>query len=507
MLVTAVGAFAQEKNAAPPSVSCLGPEGESYLRELLTRIHDLEEQIDAAKQALLTERDKEARSLQDKESELSERAAAQSERDRARAADLEASKKEIERLRAASERAADAEKQLAALRAKEGELMDRAAALSEQERLRATELEALKQEVEKLRSSAAAGADATKEASAAKMAVEEANEARRRAEEEAAAAKRAAAREAHAREETEKHVAELERQRAASRAIAEGALARSERRPLEATESVQASTASRPPARPNTENTGSADRSERDLASAQLAALSGKASTGSQPSRTATGSEGTPDERLRPGDRLTLRVAKLDELNRTVQIARDGSIDLPLIGSIRAAGRTEQELVADLSERLSAYVREPQVELSREHVERPPAPDAGKTQPPVEEHAPVPEAHDEPAPAPSGTYSVEGSVAQPGTYPLKGRTTLTGAINEAGGASFAGRLDEVEIEHTSGGSEARHEVVNVEKIIDTRGTDVTIRPGDIVRVPGSRLWALPWGIVRIVTFPFWYPFS
>ena len=106
-----------------------------------------------------------------------------------------------------------------------------------------------------------------------------------------------------------------------------------------------------------------------------------------------------------------------------------------------------------------------------------------------------------------GIAPVEGRVARPGTYELTVRTTVTSAIAEAGGASFAARLDEVEIEHPSGGTEARHEIVNVVKLGRNGGADVPLRSGDIVRVPGSPLWALPWGIVRIVTFPFWYPFS
>jgi len=82
--LSAVVALAQSKRAAPPSVSCLGPEGESYLRDLLARIQELEKELDAAKQAQLAEREKQARRLADKEAEISERAAALSDRERSR---------------------------------------------------------------------------------------------------------------------------------------------------------------------------------------------------------------------------------------------------------------------------------------------------------------------------------------------------------------------------------------------------------------------------------------
>jgi polysaccharide export outer membrane protein len=195
-----------------------------------------------------------------------------------------------------------------------------------------------------------------------------------------------------------------------------------------------------------------------------------------------------------------LRVAKLEEMNRTVEVGDDGSIDLPLVGVIQAAGRTEPELVADLRERLTAYVREPQIEVSRERVGKPAAPSAGTKQGSEMDDG-------ERARTPLGSYSVEGRVAHPGTYALTARTTLTSAIAEAGGASSGARLDEVEIEHPSGGADARHEIVNVSKPPATGETDMAIRAGDVVRVPGSPVWSLPWGIVRIITFPFWYPFS
>jgi polysaccharide export outer membrane protein len=455
VLVSPAGAPAQSRRAAPPSVSCLGPEGESYLRDLLARIQELEKELDAAKQVQLAEREKQARRLADKEAEISERAAALSDRERSRAADLEAAKQEVEKLRASSGRAADAEKQLATLR----------------------------------------------------EAIEEANEARRKAEGEIAAAKRDAARESQAREDTERRFTEREeRERtaaASSRRTAEIAAAAKEASPPAETESAVAPPPSpvRTKARTDTEAAPSAKPSEGELAAAQLAALSGK----SPPPAPSEPHAAAPDharrsERILPGENVTLRVAKVEELNRTVEVADDGSIDLPLVGTIQAAGRTEPELVADLRERLTAYLKEPQVEVSRDRAEPPRAP--------IEETKPASEVDTgEPVRGAEGSYSVEGQVARPGTYQLTEQTTVTSAIAAAGGASFAARLDEVEIEHPKGGTEARHEIVNVAKLGKNGGSDVPIRAGDVVRVPGSSLWALPWGFVRIVTFPFWYPFS
>src|SRR5439155_23468678 len=138
---------------------------------------------------------------------------------------------------------------------------------------------------------------------------------------------------------------------------------------------------------------------------AQLAALSGKTPPPAprEPGGDASG-DARHSERILPGEHVTLRVAKLEELNRTVEVADDGSIDLPLVGMIQAAGRTEPELVADLRERLTAYVREPQIEVSRERAGKPAAQSAGTKQ--------GSEMNDgERARTPLGSYSVEGRVA------------------------------------------------------------------------------------------------
>jgi hypothetical protein len=265
LLSTGAGALAQKEKTAPPSVSCLGPEGEGYLRELLTRIHELEHELDSEKQAHIAERERSERRCQARGVDLSDR------------------------------------------------------------------VPALKTELE------------------------EANEARRKAEEEAAAAKAAAARETKAREEAQERIAELERP----------AVAKPSPLPAAESEAPLRSGASDTGPRARTEGTPSAKLSDRELAAAQLAALRGEPPLpASSPPPPATG-EAPQGERILPGEQLTLRVANIDELNRTVEVRDDGSIDLPLLGAVQAAGRTESQLVADLRERLSAYLKSPRVEVSR----------------------------------------------------------------------------------------------------------------------------------------------
>ena len=56
------------------------------------------------------------------------------------------------------------------------------------------------------------------------------------------------------------------------------------------------------------------------------------------------------------GDQLGISVWRDDALTKTVVVLPDGKINFPLIGEIRAGGRTVAELKQDITEKLSSYV-------------------------------------------------------------------------------------------------------------------------------------------------------
>src|SRR5262249_2468330 len=65
-----------------------------------------------------------------------------------------------------------------------------------------------------------------------------------------------------------------------------------------------------------------------------------------------------------PGDVITVSVPEIDELQKQqVRVAPDGTIGLPLVGIMPAAGMTENELRAAISQRLATYMKFPRVEL------------------------------------------------------------------------------------------------------------------------------------------------
>ena len=66
--------------------------------------------------------------------------------------------------------------------------------------------------------------------------------------------------------------------------------------------------------------------------------------------------------RIGPLDVLDLSVFQAPDLSKTVAVAEDGTIDVPLLGATPAAGKTAYELQRDLSAKLGAkYLQNPQI--------------------------------------------------------------------------------------------------------------------------------------------------
>lgn len=109
--------------------------------------------------------------------------------------------------------------------------------------------------------------------------------------------------------------------------------------------------------------------------------------------------------RLGAGDEVEITVFDVPELNVTVRVRESGFLSLPLIGPVKAVGLGESELVDELTDRLTAYVRRPQVAVF------------------ISNYG-------------SQKVAVMGAVRTPGTYPLKkGSNSLLELISEAGGVS------------------------------------------------------------------------
>lgn len=65
--------------------------------------------------------------------------------------------------------------------------------------------------------------------------------------------------------------------------------------------------------------------------------------------------------RIGVGDDVSIKVWRNEELSVQVPVRPDGKVSSPLVGDIVAAGLTTQELSKSISEKLSNYVRNPEV--------------------------------------------------------------------------------------------------------------------------------------------------
>lgn len=173
-------------------------------------------------------------------------------------------------------------------------------------------------------------------------------------------------------------------------------------------------------------------------------------------------------------DLLEVTVFEAPEMSRAVRVASDGTISLPVVGSVPAAGLATAELASAVEGRLrGTYMVDPHVAVELKE-------------------------------ARSRPVYVLGAVKKPGAFPLDGSERLTAlrAIalgeglqpNASGGRAF--------IIRNSGAS--RLEIpVDIDDVIAGKGEDPVLEPNDIVYVPNSTVKSLTKGVaetlVRVVS--------
>jgi polysaccharide biosynthesis/export protein len=156
-----------------------------------------------------------------------------------------------------------------------------------------------------------------------------------------------------------------------------------------------------------------------------------------------------------PSDVLRISVWKTPDLSVDVTVRPDGTITLPLIGDVTAAGRTPSQLRGEIKRKLTTFLRDdnPTVEVIVETVN-------------------------------SYRFAVVGNVERSGLFNAKHYITVTEAIALAGGPNRYAELDKVLILRQSGTS-SRSIPVNLKEIYSGRHPemDVVIVREDRVFVP------------------------
>jgi polysaccharide biosynthesis/export protein len=159
------------------------------------------------------------------------------------------------------------------------------------------------------------------------------------------------------------------------------------------------------------------------LAAAQ--AIQNPANPVQQTPQAAQAAGGAPQVRptyvIGAGDQMLIRARDVEEIDqRTFMVDDDGNLTLPLIGVIKATGRTVQQLEMDIAEKLKALVRNPEVGITMTQFRQ-------------------------------DVVLFNGAFVKIGLIPLEGRRTLSEMITKVGGLEpAAGRTIRVTRKMESG---------------------------------------------------------
>ncbi|MFT3966541.1 MAG: polysaccharide biosynthesis/export family protein [Sphingobium sp.] len=140
------------------------------------------------------------------------------------------------------------------------------------------------------------------------------------------------------------------------------------------------------------------------------------------------------------GDKVRIIVFNEPTLSGEFAVGSDGGLSLPLIGDVRATGRSVQEVVKDIEAKFGdGYLRSPKVSMD------------------VLTYRP---------------YYILGEVSKPGEYPYFSGLTVMNAVARAEGFTYRANKRKVFIKHAGETTES----------LVPLSPGLVVRPGDTVRV-------------------------
>lgn len=170
---------------------------------------------------------------------------------------------------------------------------------------------------------------------------------------------------------------------------------------------------------------------------------------------TSSATPGNAAYRIGPLDVLDVSVFKVKDLSTSVQVSDAGTINLPLVGEIQAAGRTARDVEQDLTKRFGdKYLQNPQVTVF------------------IKEYN-------------SQRITVEGAVKKPGVYPIQGRLTLLQAIATANGVEPSSDQTVMIFRDVSGKRQGAR--FDLSEIRGGETMDPALQAGDVVVVNSSAI--------------------
>lgn len=156
---------------------------------------------------------------------------------------------------------------------------------------------------------------------------------------------------------------------------------------------------------------------------------------------------------IRPGDQLEITVWGYPEFNTTATVDQYGTVMVPLIGEVAAAGLTTAEFKDAMKQHLSAYVKG-EARITVSHIEM------------------------------NQKISVLGSVNRQASYPVFNDISLMALIAEAGGPTSDADLRHIKIFRDG---DTRSEEVDLTKHLEDGDLEGVpkVRPGDTVFIPAE----------------------
>lgn len=164
---------------------------------------------------------------------------------------------------------------------------------------------------------------------------------------------------------------------------------------------------------------------------------------------------GAAGYKIGPLDVLDVTIFKAPELSRSVQVGANGLINLPLIGDLKATGKTPNALERDIAMKYnSGYLKAAQITVF------------------VKEYN-------------SSRVTLDGAVKEPGVYPTRGQDTLTGAIALAKGLDKETASTAVVVFRTEADGARSAARYDLGAIRAGQAPDPAIQAGDVIVVEDS----------------------
>jgi polysaccharide export outer membrane protein len=176
-------------------------------------------------------------------------------------------------------------------------------------------------------------------------------------------------------------------------------------------------------------------------------------STVSQPGASATQTEPRSTYVIRKGDQIQLSVWGYPEFATSTKVKETGTIAIPLVGEVLAAGLTQDQFSELMRQRLSEYVK-------------------GEVRLTVNVVSEI-----------NQKIMVFGAVMRPQGYPVTGEVSLLDILTTAGGLSSESDLENVKIWHANENNRA--EEINLSLYLESGDIEhmPMLYPGDTVFVP------------------------